>query len=578
MKKAVVLIFLCCLLATLLSCGGSNSTLVFISPSGATVPAGTALQFTANVDVTWSVSGDGTINQAGLFTAGNAAETVTITATTKDSSHSIATASVTIAAAGTITTTTSASPSGIAHRVFVSNSYAGVLNTTGVLNAGVLNIVDASADTLSASTITVGGAPTFMLQTADQNYEVVYSSNSLNQVTNSSETVTAKISLPGPIIAGAQSAAVVPGATSVYAAVPSATVAVDSSGNQINGAVYSSNFATGGTLSVGIAGASYLSMDHSAVNMLVFGQNSDTVNLLNIVLNGEVTALTSSTGTLTATPVSGANCTFSRPVAAVFSDDDKTAYVLSSGPANGGAQAMVTVLNMTPSLGANQQSLPSPPTCVQTIPVSAANVGLLPDISTGTSGTQLYVAGAQPAACTQAGVTGTCQQGVLTVLDTSLVGTGNNPVTNTVLLDTTAPQATPNLLPGVLTFDGTNLWIGSTGCQVDSANPQDTSNAHGCLSLYFPATSVAKTNPVPCVLNNASSCTLLTDQTDDITGMVWLQPFNGRKVMYVIEGGRLLAFSSSPNSLPTQLTPTPQSEPNMNLNITGIVVDVKAAR
>ena len=59
----------------------------------------------------------------------------------------------------------------------------------------------------------------------------------------------------------------------------------------------------------------------------------------------------------------------------------------------------------------------------------------------------------------------------------------------------TAPQATPNLLPGVLTFDGTNLWIGSTGCQVDSANPQDTSNSHGCLSLYFPAASVGQDEP-----------------------------------------------------------------------------------
>ena len=223
--------------------------------------------------------------------------------------------------------------------------------------------------------------------------------------------------MPGPI-AGAQSAAVVPGATSVYAAVPSAS-ALDNSGNLVTGAVYSSNFATGGTLSVGIAGARFLSMDHSAVNMLVFSQNSDTVNLLNVVLNGEVTALTSSTGTLTATPVSGANCTFSRPVAAVFSDDDKTAYVLSSGPMNGGTQAMVTVLNMTPSLAANEQSAPATPTCVQAIPVSAANVGLLPDISTGTSGTQLYVAGAQPAACTGS-ATGTCQQGVLTVIDTSL--------------------------------------------------------------------------------------------------------------------------------------------------------------
>ncbi len=577
LKKAVVLIFLCCLLATLLSCGGSNSTLVLISPSSATVIAGNTLQFTANLPVTWTVSGDGVINAAGFFTAGNAVQTVTVTATTTDSSRSTAIATVSVVAVGTATTTTSSSPSGIAHRVFVSNNYA------GALNGGVLNIVDASADVISSNTITVGGTPTFMLQTADQSYEVVYNSfnNSLNQVTNSTETVTAKVPLPGPI-AGPQSAAVVPGATSAYAAVPTAS-ALDNAGNLVTGAVYGPNFATGNALSVGVAGARFLSLDHSAVNMLVFSQNSDSVTwvyeTLTTTTSGVTTttrvALTNDTGTLNAQTVSGTNCGFSRPVAAVFSDDDTRAYVLSSGPINGGTQAMVTVLDMSQSLQTNTQTLPATPACVQAIPVSAANVGLLPDISTGTSGTQLYVAGAQTAACT-GGITGTCQQGVLTVIDTSFVGTGNNPVTNTVLLDTTAPQITPNLLPGVLTFDGTNLWIGSTGCQVDSANPQDTINQYGCLSLYFPATLKAQANRVPCVLNNGNTCTFLTDQTDDITGMVWLQPFNGRKVMYVIEGGRLVAYSSSTNSLPTALTP--QTNANMNLNIAGTVIDIKAAK
>ena len=559
MKKAVVLIFLCCLSATLLSCGGSNSTLVLISPSSATVAEGTTLQFSANVPVTWSVSGDGVINSAGFFTASNVAQTVTVTATSTDASHSTATATVTVAAAGTASTTTSTSTSGIAHPVFVTNTYA-----------GLLNIVNADNDTVSANSITLGGAPTFMLQTADQAYEVIYNSSNhgLNQVTNSSDSITAMLTLPGPI-AGAQSSAVVPGATSIYAAIPTAS-ALDNLGNLVTGSVYSPNFSTGGYLSVGVAGARFLSMDHSAVNMLVFSQNSDTVTwvyqTVATTTSGVTTttrvALTNNTGTLNAQTLSGANCSFSRPVAAVFSDNDTTAYVLSSGPANNGTQAMVTVLDMSQSLQTNTQTLPPQPTCVQSIPVSGANVGLLPDITTGTSGTQLYVAGAQTAACTDG--TGTCQQGVLTVINTS-TNTAGNPVL--------FGPISPNLLPGVLTFDGTNLWIGSTGCQV-SVNSQQ-----GCLSLYFPATSTAQTNPVPCVFvgeNNTSSCTLLSTQTDDITSMLWLQPFNGRKVMYVIEGGRLAAYSSSSNSLPTELTPL--NEANMNLNISGTVGDIKAVK
>jgi hypothetical protein len=58
--------------------------------------------------------------------------------------------------------------------------------------------------------------------------------------------------------------------------------------------------------------------------------------------------------------------------------------------------------------------------------------------------------------------------------------------------------------------------------------------------------------------------------------MLWLQPFNGRKVMYMIEGGRLAAYSSSSNSLPTELTPL--NEANMNLNISGTVGDIKAVK
>jgi len=154
-----------------------------------------------------------------------------------------------------------------------------------------------------------------------------------------------------------------------------------------------------------------------------------------------------------------------------------------------------------------------------------------------------------------------------------------NTSTNTASTPILFGPVAPNLLPGVLSFDGTNLWIGSTGCQV---NPQDTVSQPGCLSLYFPAAAAAQTNPVPCVFvggsesNTPPPCTLLSNQTDDITSMLWLKPFNGRSVMYAIEGGRLAAYSSSSNSLPTELTPLNESD--MNLNISGTVGDVKVVK
>jgi hypothetical protein len=403
----------------------------------------------------------------------------------------------------------------------------------------VLNIVNADTDLLSAHSVSVGGLPTFMLQSSDLTVEVVYDSanNILGFVNNKTEAVTTKLTLAGAI----NSAALIPGATAAYAAVPTA-FATDSSGNSVTGAVYRADFSSGGFLSVGIQGVRFISMDHNAVNMLAFSQNCDTVTLV----TSSAGALTSSTGTLKGTvlPANPTNTacgitnSFSRPVAAVFSSDDTTAYVLSSGPINGGTQVMVTVLDMTPAL----QTPPLLPTIVQTLPVSGANVGLL-------QGTQLYVAGAKLTPCTS-DATQTCQQGVLTVIDTT-TNTPGNPVP----LDTTAPPNAPNLLPGVLTFDGTNLWIGSTGCQVSAG-------AAGCLSLYFPATGQAVAN----VLSG-----VLTDQTDDVTGMVWLQPFNKREIMYVIEGGELLIYDNSFNLLT-------QNGSQIVVDIVGQAVDVKAVK
>jgi hypothetical protein len=395
----------------------------------------------------------------------------------------------------------------------------------------VLNIVNADTDLLSTHSVSVGGAPTFMLQTSDLTVEVVYDSanNILEFVDNTTEAVTS----PTLTLAGAiNSAALIPGATAAYAAVPTA-FATDSNGNSVTGAVYRADFSSGGFLSVGIQGVRFISMDHNAVNMLAFSQYCDTVTLV----TSSAGALTSNTGTLKGTvlPSGATNCTttsFSRPVAAVFSSDDTTAYVLSSGPVNGGTQAMVTVLDMTQS----------PPAVLKTIPVSGANVGLL-------QGTQLYVAGAKLTPCTS-DATQTCQQGVLTVIDTT-TNTPGNPVP----LDTTAPPNSPNLLPGVLTFDGTNLWIGSTGCQVSAG-------AAGCLSLYFPATGQAVAN----VLSG-----VLTDQTDDVTGMVWLKPFNKREIMYVIEGGELLIYDNSFNLLT-------QNGSQIVVDIVGQAVDVKAVK
>lgn len=84
---------------------GTTGTTVTVSPSSATLaPSGTQ-QFTANVPVTWSATGDGTINSSGLFTAGSSAGSATVIATATDGSGATGTASVTVSSSTTPTVT-----------------------------------------------------------------------------------------------------------------------------------------------------------------------------------------------------------------------------------------------------------------------------------------------------------------------------------------------------------------------------------------------------------------------------------------------------------------------------------------
>ncbi len=116
-------------------------------------------------------------------------------------------------------------------------------------------------------------------------------------------------------------------------------------------------------------------------------------------------------------------------------------------------------------------------------------------------------------------------------------------------------------MPGVLTFDGTNLWIGSTGCQVSVG-------ASGCLSQYLPGNSVGSQ-----IQTNVLSGVTTPVNGDDVTGMVWLKPFNNRNIMYVIEGGELLLYDNTFANLVVA-----GSSSNVVVDIVGQAVDAKAAK
>lgn len=84
---------------------GSSTTTVTVSPSSASLAPGATQQFTANVPVTWTASGDGSINSSGLFTAGSTTGNATVKATATDGSGATGTASVTVSSSTTPTVT-----------------------------------------------------------------------------------------------------------------------------------------------------------------------------------------------------------------------------------------------------------------------------------------------------------------------------------------------------------------------------------------------------------------------------------------------------------------------------------------
>lgn len=313
---------------------------------------------------------------------------------------------------GSPSSATLGATSGLTFRAFVSNNFT-----------SQLNIVDATMDALSASTISVGLQPGLMAVTPDRTITLVFDqgSHSFSVVDNATEQQTATISIP----AFTESFVVSSDSTRLFAAVPQEGVFA-----QPNGAVEVLNI--GGQFritSIAVPGAHYLSMSNNGGKLLAFGDNSNTVTVIDttkINAAGETTA------------VAG----FDRPVAAVFSSDDSQAFVLNCGPECGGTAAGVSVLDM------------STLTITRTVPVQAATVGIL-------NGSTLIVAG------TRAGQQG---QGVLQTMDTGTFAVSG-------------PVAIGDGFHNRMALINTLLFIGARTCN---------NVTQGCLSIYDTGANTAR--------------------------------------------------------------------------------------
>jgi hypothetical protein len=403
--------------------------------------------------------------------------------------------------------TASKRPSGLAFRAFVSNP----LQPGVVGSSPVLNIVDATLDVLSPSSISLGGSnanPGLMVLFPNKRFTLVFSgtttSNTLAVINNASEGIapassgsTAAFTLPGPT----ESLAVGSDNVTGYAAVANATVT-----NQQPGAVEVLDLsAQTTTATLPVVGARFVVASHNGNRVLAMGSSPDTVTVISAGLIGTSqdprTPVTNPSGCV---PSAGAinSCPFDHPVWAIFSNDDSTAYIFNCGPQCGGTTAGITPLDMA-------SNLPGTP-----IPVLGATFGLL-------QGSTLYVAGTPPGTpCGSGTLAMSC--GALSAIDL-----GSMAVTNSAVI-------TDGYHNQMQMGANGQLFIGAKACtNINSQTPNNTSGEiRGCLSIF----------------NTLTSTVVVPPQNGDATGIA---PITGRSVVYVCQGGALQIYDTTKDVLQT---------------------------
>lgn len=292
------------------------------------------------------------------------------------------------------------STSGFPQRAFVSNS-----------GGSSVQIIDSIHDILDfATSISAGTSPGLMAVAPNRKFTLVFDTTgtSISVINNAQESQTTGISLPS----WTESMAISPDSSLGYVAMPAAQALAKPAGivdvlDLVNNRVKNI---------LQIPQAHWLAVNHSGNRVVVFSDNSDSVTVINPAQIGKGAFSTTVTG-------------FDRPVGAVFSDDDSSAYVLNCGAECGGTNAGVTVLNMnTNTTGA-------------TVGLSGATIAMLINGN-------LYVAG-------------------------SGHGVGTLQVVNTAGLVASAPVSISNGYHWRMELGSLNkLFIGSRGC-----------TNRGCLSI-----------------------------------------------------------------------------------------------
>ncbi|SPE45019.1 conserved exported hypothetical protein [Candidatus Sulfotelmatobacter sp. SbA7] len=400
-------------------------------------------------------------------------------------------ASVTIVSCGGSSPSSSQHMSGLKFRAFVSNP----LSPSGSANLPVINIVDATRDLLSPSTVSLLGVvpqPGLMVVSPDLRFTAVFSSpGNLAVIDNATEATLSGapiISLPGLT----ESIVIANDSVTAYAAVPTAAVS-----GEVPGAVVVMNLTTGAvTATVPVPAAHYVVLSPDGSRLLVFSDNSNNVTVIATGLIG--------TNSDPRQPAGGI-CCFDRPVWGIFADS-ATAYIFDCGAeCPGGVTAGITTFDVG-------SPAPGP-----TVALSGATYGLLSDGTLYVVGTPLHTACGAGTAATSCGT--------LNIVDVnSMKVTNPSPI---IITDGYHNRMAMGSLG--------QLFIGARSCT--SIN-QLGGEVRGCLSIY----------------NTSTSAVVVPPQIGDATGIA---PIAGRNVVYVCEGGAFQIFDTTTDKLLVQVTPTP---------------------
>ena len=399
-----------------------------------------------------------------------------------------------------------AATSNVNFRAFVSQDVS--LGPSTAFPGGVpagLFVIDASRDLRAPAFVSTSNLPGMLVLAPNKKLTLAYSAadNSVAVVNNTTESSSGAITLPG----STESIAVSPDATRAYAAVNNAPVF-----GQSPGAIEVMNLNVGNIpFTIPVPGAHYLAESHNGNRLLVFSDNSDTMT---VVATSNVPACTP----LCQSPNVVSTITgFNRPVGALFSSDDNTAYVLNCGPECGGQTASIQAVDMT------TQNLLGP-----ALPVDAATIGLI-------NGNTLYVAGTPPPP--------TAPANACTGAATAATVCGRLDVVNLSSMTVTSSQViTDGFHNRIDLSDNGQLFVGARNCT--SINNPGT-EVRGCLSIF----------------NTINPAVVIPPDNGDVTG---LQSIKGRNVVYVVENGELRIYDTTTNKLgPTQI------------DISGQAIDVK---